>query len=141
MSDDDPENINKNSIQCNKCGCMKVEGVHHCSACGRCVYKMDHHCPWTDHCVGYLTLKPFLLFLMYVTIASFITVVWMYQAARSNYMSHISFIAFIPSYQLKYMLTMKYGSEMDKQIMKDDADKQWKAEKDLGGDPDDIFSW
>ena len=53
---------------CKKCGVVKIDGVHHCSKCNKCVYKMDHHCPWTDNCVGYLTIKPFCLFLLYVTI-------------------------------------------------------------------------
>jgi hypothetical protein len=94
---EDPEDVNKNSLQCMKCGCMKVEGVHHCSMCGRCVYKMDHHCPWTGNCVGFYTLKPFLLFLFYVTSLCFLTVAWMYKAARMRHMTHISLIAMMPS--------------------------------------------
>ena len=76
---------------------MKVEGVHHCSICKRCVYKMDHHCPWTGNCVGYYTLKPFLLFLFYVTSLCYCTVAWMYIAARKRNMMHISLIALMPS--------------------------------------------
>ena len=62
----DPE-TEINQIDCQKCGCIKVEGSHHCSTCGVCVLAMDHHCPWTNNCVGYLTIKPFLLFLFYVS--------------------------------------------------------------------------
>lgn len=58
----------KNPLECQRCGCMKVKGVHHCSKCNSCVLAMDHHCPWSANCVGYLTIKPFLLFLMYVTL-------------------------------------------------------------------------
>ena len=29
---------------------------------------MDHHCIWTNNCLGYNTLKPFMLFNIYVTI-------------------------------------------------------------------------
>ena len=60
-----------NKLECQKCGCIKVKGVHHCSSCGVCTLAMDHHCPWTNNCVGYLTLKPFLLFLLNVTLLCF----------------------------------------------------------------------
>lgn len=66
-------------FECTKCGTLKVLGTHHCSKCNRCVYKMDHHCPWTNNCVGYMTLKPFLLFLFYVTCICFFTVGVMYR--------------------------------------------------------------
>ena len=62
----DPE-TEMNQPDCQKCGAMKVDGVHHCSTCGICVLAMDHHCPWTNNCVGHLTIKPFLLFLFYVS--------------------------------------------------------------------------
>lgn len=68
-------------MQCDKCGSQKVLGVHHCGKCKRCVYKMDHHCPWTDNCVGYLTLKPFILFLFYVTAMCFFTAGMCYKQA------------------------------------------------------------
>jgi len=42
---------------------------------------------------------------------------------------------------MKYMLTMKYGSDAERKLMKEDADRQWQAEQNYGGDPDDIFSW
>ena len=76
--------------ECKKCGSMKIESVHHCSKCKSCVYKMDHHCPWTDNCVGYFTVKPFLLFLFYVTALCFITTIWMYAIAWKQGMRHIS---------------------------------------------------
>jgi len=29
---------------------------------------MDHHCPWTSKCIGYYSLKPFMLFLFYLSL-------------------------------------------------------------------------
>ena len=84
-----------------KCGSMKVEGVHHCSICKRCVYKMDHHCPWTNNCVGYLTLKPFLLFLFYVTCLCYFTCAWMYFSACQKDMKHMSIWTYIPDPHFK----------------------------------------
>ena len=34
----DDETTEKNEFECEKCGCMKVQGVHHCSTCGVCCY-------------------------------------------------------------------------------------------------------
>lgn len=53
---------------CKKCNCRKPDRAHHCSSCKRCVLKMDHHCPWLATCVGLRNHKPFLLFLIYVSL-------------------------------------------------------------------------
>ena len=50
-------------------GIWRTDKVHHCKNCGHCIYEMDHHCPWIDNCVGYYTMKPFLLFNFYFLIS------------------------------------------------------------------------
>ena len=116
-SSDDIENINANTDTCEKCGCKKVEGVHHCSKCKRCVYKMDHHCPWINNCVGYYTLKPFLLFLFYVTTQCFVTCYWMYMAARTHKMEHVSFISLIPAPQIKMSMKLLWADAEGKKVI------------------------
>jgi hypothetical protein len=86
-------------------------------------------------------MKPFLLFLFYVTSLCFLTVAWMYMAARKRHMLHISLIAMMPSSQLKYMLTMKFSSEEERRLIIEDNKAQYELEKSVQGDPDDIFSW
>ena len=54
--------------QCKKCGVLKTDQVHHCRLCDKCVYLMDHHCTWTNNCLGYNTIKPFVLFNFYVCV-------------------------------------------------------------------------
>lgn len=43
--------------------------IHHCRICNKCVHFMDHHCVYISNCVGRNTLKPFILFLNYATVA------------------------------------------------------------------------
>lgn len=52
---------------CKKCSIAKTNYTHHCSRCDKCVFLMDHHCLWTNNCLGYNTVKPFVLFNIYVS--------------------------------------------------------------------------
>lgn len=91
--------------------------MHHCGKCNHCVYKMDHHCPWTDNCVGYLTLKPFILFLFYVSLVCFFTTGICYKQAWDLRMQHVSIVqTFIPAHSnVKFVLTMMYLNETEKE--------------------------
>ena len=134
-NDGDPENSVTKTEDCLKCSTVKVPGVHHCSSCNKCTYMMDHHCPWTNNCVGYLTLKPFLLFLFYVTCVSFFTVGWMYQVAWQRRMHHISFVQMLmPFGHLKDMYMVHFMNPDEKLAYKKrselDFQEQMKMEED-----------
>lgn len=60
---------------CQKCSYMKPDRTHHCSICKRCILKMDHHCPWLGNCIGFRNYKPFVLFLIYLTLFCFVCTV------------------------------------------------------------------
>jgi hypothetical protein len=59
---------------CKKCLNYKGPGVHHCSVCNRCTQDMDHHCPWVNNCVGKMNQKYFILFVLYVALGEFVSI-------------------------------------------------------------------
>lgn len=56
--------------QCQRSGVYKPPRAHFDSGVERQVVKMDHHCPWVNNCVGMNNQKFFILFCMYVGLAS-----------------------------------------------------------------------
>ena len=75
---------------------------------------MDHHCPWTNNCVGFFTIKPFVLFLFYVSCLCFFTVFVCYQHAWHHKMYHCNIMAVTPSSTTKHAWLMYFLPEDDK---------------------------
>jgi len=67
------------TTKCEKCEKLRPERSHHCSVCNKCVLKYDHHCPWINNCVGLYNERHFVLFLVYVVLATLIIVVFGFQ--------------------------------------------------------------
>ena len=65
--------LNFNVKKCRQCHITKVSGIVHCSVCHKCVYMKDHHCIWFNQCIGQFNLKYFILFLLYLLLCSYIS--------------------------------------------------------------------
>lgn len=61
--------------RCYECNSLKPRGTHHCPVCKRCITRMDHHCPWVNNCVGERNQKHFILFILYISILSFYSLI------------------------------------------------------------------
>ncbi|KAH9914952.1 DHHC palmitoyltransferase-domain-containing protein [Fomitopsis serialis] len=59
------------ATRCKRCKVLRPERAHHCRICNKCILKYDHHCPGVNQCVGLYNERHFVLFLVYVSIATF----------------------------------------------------------------------
>ena len=55
---------------CRECGAFKPDRCHHCAELGQCVLAMQHWSPLCNNAIGYYNLKPYLLWLLYASLAS-----------------------------------------------------------------------
>lgn len=50
---------------CSRCSTWKPALASHCATCDRCCYFLDHHCRLVGECVGFKSLRCFILLLSY----------------------------------------------------------------------------
>ncbi|XP_014218189.1 probable palmitoyltransferase ZDHHC24 [Copidosoma floridanum] len=55
---------------CAECECLAPPRSWHCNTCGACILKRDHHCLFTGCCVGHSNQRYFLMFLVYMFLAT-----------------------------------------------------------------------
>ncbi|XP_015175722.1 PREDICTED: probable palmitoyltransferase ZDHHC24 [Polistes dominula] len=55
---------------CTTCEILAPPRSWHCSTCKTCILKRDHHCIFTGCCVGYFNHRYFIMFLLYLFIAT-----------------------------------------------------------------------
>ncbi|KAI0696954.1 zf-DHHC-domain-containing protein [Cytidiella melzeri] len=100
------------TTKCRKCGEMRPERAHHCRICKRCVLKYDHHCPVrVNQCVGLHNERHFVLFMVYLSIATFVYAWcgWSHVLSALGWFSepwahHVSELAFLMIYILTAVL-------------------------------------
>ena len=54
---------------CRECGAFKPDRCHHCAELGQCVLARAHWSPLCNNAIGYYNLKPYLLWLLYASLA------------------------------------------------------------------------
>ncbi|KNB45836.1 hypothetical protein JH06_0512 [Blastocystis sp. subtype 4] len=88
-----------------RCNCIKPFRAHHCRRCQKCILKMDHHCPWISNCVGARNQKPFMLFLLYVSIGETIAIIMTIMYCRFYSSKFKRYFHWLP---LEYIFTGLY---------------------------------
>lgn len=69
------QSINKSKIKegwkfCSSCESIAPPRSWHCSTCDTCILKRDHHCVFTGCCIGHFNHRYFIMFVLYLFIAS-----------------------------------------------------------------------
>ena len=81
---------NNNILQCEYCNVMQIyKIINHCHICNKCIYMKDHHCIWLNKCIGQFNIKYYILFLFYLLVCSYISILESYYFFSKNYIKII----------------------------------------------------
>lgn len=65
-----PSTLGQNWRFCSVCESTAPPRSWHCNVCKICILKRDHHCIFTSCCIGHYNLRYFLMFVLYIFIAT-----------------------------------------------------------------------